>query len=76
MHTVSPSLLALVGLTVSWLVVALASMAVFDLKTGFSPITLTFLIALGAFSVAEAVRYSRAMKKDRAKASRRPDREP
>ncbi|MEL7011929.1 MAG: hypothetical protein AAFO72_01480 [Pseudomonadota bacterium] len=66
---------ALVGLTVTWMVISLASLATFDPTNGFSPITLTFLGILGVFTVIESVRYSRALKKQKTKADMQQDSE-
>ena len=74
-HAVTSYRSALVALTVTWLVISLASLATFDPTNGFSPITLTFLGILGIFTVVEAVRYSRAFKKAKAKTDTRQDRE-
>ncbi|MEL6313571.1 MAG: hypothetical protein AAFN44_01870 [Pseudomonadota bacterium] len=66
---------ALVGLTGTWFAVSVASLAAFDPTNGFSPVTLTFLSILGLFTVIEAARYSRALKKQEAKADIRRDSE-
>ncbi|MEM6898098.1 MAG: hypothetical protein AAGB07_04860 [Pseudomonadota bacterium] len=66
---------ALMGLTATWLAFSLASLETFDPTTGFSPITLTFLGILGVFTVVESVRHSRALKKQKANADVRRDRE-
>ena len=71
----NPYISALVGLTVTWVVISLASLATFDPTNGFSPITLTFLGILGVFTVFETVRYSRAFKKEKAETDTRRDRE-
>ena len=64
-YAVKRHLSALKGLAATWLVLAAITAFAYDASDGVPMGTLAFLISLGAFSLVEGVRYSRAWQHER-----------